>query len=169
MRLKGRVLRNTKASCHLPSAGSDPNHGGALFDFFERIELTFAGTGTARLDFFPAFRAVEVRIPERPGPALARSDRIDGASAGLAVEKRAVAVGKLFESRPTTFEPSVFEFHLANRFAQEPGDLFEFLLINPDVSRCARAAVAALRAGKLQAILVPGRLLAHDFENTKPK
>jgi hypothetical protein len=41
-------------------------------------------------------------------------------------------------------------------------DLFELLVVDPDDARVAGAAVAALRAGETQTILVPGTGLTHS-------
>ena len=67
--------------------------GGPFVDFFDRVEIAAAGTGATGLNILPVVFCGDDRIPERPGPALFRPYRIDGAAARLRVEVHAVSIG----------------------------------------------------------------------------
>jgi len=71
-----------------------------LLYVLESIELSFLHARTARSERFPFVSGCQKAGPERKGPALAGSDRINATS--LRREEHTVVVGTLYEAYPPT-------------------------------------------------------------------
>ena len=69
----------------------------ASSDFFDGNQFALAGAGANLAGLLPGFRRGDVALPERPGPALRRPYRVDGAAL-FAVVEDAIAVALLAES-----------------------------------------------------------------------
>ena len=69
-------------------------------------EFAVAGAGTDRTGFLPVVRGGDVALPERPGAALRRADRINGATLFPVVE-HAVAVQLLAQGEATVAHPGI--------------------------------------------------------------
>ena len=126
-----------------------------LLNQLKAEEGAFAGTGADFADFLPGGFAGKVRIPERPRAALDRARRIDGTLATLRIKKCAVAVRKLRQRNSTKGNSCMEQSNLADGFTEIFRDLKEFLVAGPHHSRRTRAAIPALRTGKLQAVAIP--------------
>src|SRR5439155_17071012 len=95
---------------------------------------------------------------EWPGAALTRAGLVDGAFAGLAIEKDAVAIGELLQAfaGPNVADVAVFELRDLN--TNQSSQSRDFLVVDPNVARRARTAVAALSAIETQTGVVPGKI-----------
>src|SRR5205814_3967971 len=126
----------------------------------------FGGAVPRRLTF-------QIRLPEWPGAALKRPHRVDTAHACrlydflpaadiwlLLAEEDAVVQTRgrahLLEAELAVNLAAVLLNHLAHGQLQEFGQPRQLDIRNPHVPRPAGAAVAALVAGELEAVGVPG-------------
>jgi len=127
-------------------------------------------SGTSQTGAGPGVGIAEVVFPERPGSALDRADRIDGAlSPALAVgkEKDAVSVVFAFDQAVAALgPPDVLLARLGFCYPQMCGNCGDVRGAEPDISCVgAGAAVAAPGALERKPCCVPGRLAvkkAHD-------
>jgi hypothetical protein len=127
------------------------------FDLYQRILLSGIHARTFLMRFRPALCRREVLIPERPGSALERANRVNGTE-GLPVfasEEDAVTVGSFGETVARTDTAKMLRRQPAVGPLEMLRDAFDFLLRRPDVARFAAAAIAALSAGEAQAVPVP--------------
>src|SRR5262249_32492741 len=122
----------------------------------DQVSLPRPRADLARLP--PVLRRADVALPERPGAALPRPGRVDGA-APFAVVKDAIAVGLLAQAAAPADRPGVQPLGLLRPFAAQVGEVGNLLLRHPDVAWGTGAAVAAAGAAEAQAVGVPG--LAH--------
>ena len=72
------------------------------------------------------------------------------------IKKYAVAVGELFEAFADADFANKVSFKLFDFHLQSLSQVGDFLLVDPHVSRGARAAVTTSGALELQAVFVPG-------------
>src|SRR5262249_50235126 len=135
------------------------DHPHAPQDLLGRDQLALAGARADRARLLPRRRAGDVAVPERPGAALARPHRVDGA-AGRAVVEHAVAVGLLAQGPAAAGHPGVEQLHLFEPVAPVLGDGGQLLVVDRDEAGSARAAVAAARAAEAQPAREP-RLAHH--------
>ena len=127
----------------------------SLFDLFQAEKCPLPGSRAGITDFFPCGGAFEVRIPERPGPALDRSGFVDRAISGLRVEKRAVSVGKLRQGNSPSNDASVKQADFSDGLVEILCDLQQFIVGYPDNSRRTCTTVSALSACELKSVLEP--------------
>src|SRR5204863_289318 len=93
----------------------------------------------------PCFLGLDVALPERPGAALSRPDRVDGAAL-LPVVEDAVA-GSAFAQRPApSGHPCVQTRHLLDGFAAKLRKGGQLLVVDPDVGRAAQMNHGAAHA-----------------------
>src|SRR5262249_15233692 len=118
----------------------------------DQLALARAGADAAR--FLPGLRRGHVAFPERPGPALPRPDRVNGA-AGLARPEDAVAVGPLAQAAAQANLARVQPADLLGCLAAQLGDGVDLVVVDPDDPRRPGAAVAAAGTAEAQAVGVP--------------
>ncbi len=134
---------------------SQINHGRLLLDQLERDQRTGVHPRTAFSRSVPGFWRFQVRIPERPSPALAGTNLIDRTTATLRVEKRTVPV-RIIEQRPLTErQTGPFQQKRSGRNPEMIGDRLNLGRVHPDETRAAGTTVPALRAGKRQPLTIP--------------
>ena len=125
------------------------------FDFLQCNQLTVVASGTMFRSLFPCLRAGKVRVPERPGLALARPALIDLTGSALAVEENAVPIGKLYQAPADSNTPHISLFEFSGVQFQQRRHRIDFLLVDPDMARRPRAAVAALGALEAKTGVIP--------------
>ena len=80
----------------MPLSDSLDIYNGCLrLDLHQRDDLSATRAGAGGRDRIPAFSTFEVRVPERPRPALRGPDLVNRAFSSRPVEKGAVAVCEL--------------------------------------------------------------------------
>src|SRR4051812_13906428 len=107
-------------------------------------------------------------MPKGPGAALSRAGAVNLAFAGLAVEKHAVPVVELDKALANAHGSYVLQLKFLDRHSDELRQGFDFFLVDPDVTCCACATIAALRALETKAILVPGLFLVFLVAHFSP-
>jgi hypothetical protein len=140
-----------KAALHL-------HHGPLRLDLIKLVKLALAAARANAARMFPVGRRLEIRVPEWPSAALPRPGTIDGAFSQLVVEEDAVAVGEFLEALPGTYAANILVFEIASLQADKCRQCGNFFAINPDMAGRSGAAVAALRAGKAEAGVVPRQI-----------
>jgi len=131
----------------------------SFFHLFQTEECSFPSARTDVTDFFPRFRALEMGIPEWPCPALHRSSPINHAFSTARIEKRAIPVGKLGQTKSAADKTGMKQPNFTNWLSEILRDFQQFFIRDPNDPRCPRAAVAALGTGELQSAFVPGAAL----------
>ena len=126
-----------------------------LFDLFERYQLAAIAARTMPCSFLPRFWAFEIRVPKGPRAALARAGIVDLARAAFAMEENAIPVWKLDEAPADADLADVAPLELRNFQIQEQGQLLDLFFIDPNITRCSGAAIAALGALEFQAGVIP--------------
>ena len=103
---------------------------------------------------------MEVFLPKRPGSALQRANRVDGAAfgaVGAGLEENAIFAGLLFAEAVFEGDPmgvTLFEFVCGNFHKFRCSS--DFRWADPDVTLFgAAAAIAATLTGKGQAVAIP--------------
>jgi hypothetical protein len=127
-----------------------------FFNLFDRIKPALTASRANATSLFPRLARFQVGIPKRPRAALGWPRFVNRAAAFLVVEENAIAVGQIKQRHAISLATRVLLFKriqigLAN-FLRDSG---YFLGRHPDVTRRARAAVAALCAFESQPVLVP--------------
>jgi hypothetical protein len=141
---------------------SDLEDFALFFDLAQLKELAFAAAGAGFAGLLPGGGAAEIGIPKGPGFALPRSGGVDRALPFVGIEKDASAVGELLQAFADTDAADVELFELFEIVGHDDGsDRGDLFVVHPDIAGRASAAVATLRAFKLQACMIP-RLLAHQ-------
>ncbi len=125
-----------------------------MLNMFDRVQLALSATGADIASRFPVPLALEVGIPERPGLALTRARRINGALAIL--KKDAVSVFVFDKALAGADAANIVGFEFFDFLTYEFREGCDLFLVDPNIARCPRAAVAALRAFKFQTVFVPG-------------
>ena len=138
----------------------DLEHGDRLRDLLKLVELPLATSGTDFAGLPPGFFRPDIRVPKGPGAALPGAGFVHRAFPGLRIKKDAVAVLVLDQAFSHTHISDVLGFKVGYRHVYLLGKLFDFFLVDPNVSRRSRAAISALSALESKAILVPR--LFHD-------
>jgi len=118
-------------------------------------QLPLAGAGTNFTRLFPRVWVFDIALPEGPGAALTRPNRINGASR-LSIVEDTFTVRLFTESTATGPETRMDRDELFERLPTKLSDRLDLTLAYPDKPRFTRAAVAATRTLKPQSILVPG-------------
>src|SRR5262245_553143 len=147
--------RTARSHRHCSSPPSQPDHLQPARDLLRRDQVALARARTDLARPLPGFRGGDVALPKRPGAALPRPHRVDGAAGGLVVED-AVAAGLLAQRPAAVGAASVQAGDFLHGLAEELCDGRDFRVVHPDVARLAGAAVAAARAAEAQAVAVPG-------------
>ena len=132
---------------------------GSALDFFERNEVAPARAGADFARRAPGFGRFQIRIPERPASALPGPGRVNRATAVLAVIEGAVAARPFGQAEALADLADESACGIIDRFAAKFGDLGDFFGRDPDVARCAGAAVSATGTREVQAILMPGTVV----------
>jgi hypothetical protein len=127
------------------------------------IQLPLTAPRADFAGFFPRCLGLQIRIPEWPRAALARTSCVDLALPRFIVKENAIAIGKFAEALPNAYLANVILLERLNVLADRFCELLNFLGIHPDVPRPARAAIAALRALKTKSILVPRLSSTHSI------
>jgi len=132
-----------------------------LLNLAERVQLPPSAAGTNPAGLSPGFRCFQIRFPEGPSPALARSGGIDGALAIFAIQEHAVAIGQLFEALSGTNPAHIGVLKRFYAHAQQRCQGDDFFVGDPNMARRTRAAVATLGASKSQPIAIPRKIVGH--------
>jgi hypothetical protein len=127
--------------------------------FLHAVELASVYAGALLRRLAPGTRPGQVTRPERPGPALARTNGIDDTSSFFAgsLQEYAIFRSSLFNDRCA--QPDALKIllpQLLNGCSQEISDQLNLRLCNPDITpRGSRAAPAALDTLKVQTTSIP--------------
>jgi hypothetical protein len=133
----------------------DLDDGRVRKHFFNAVDLplTAAWADLARL--LPCLRRFDVRVPERPGAALARPGVVNLAFATFGIEENAIAVVVFEQAFTRTDSANVAGLEIVSGQAHCFGQGRYFLVVHPHIARCAGAAIAALGTLKSQSVLEP--------------
>ena len=126
-----------------------------LFDLLQGNKFAMITTGTMFRRLPPCRGAGKIRIPEGPSPALARPRTIDLAGSALAVKENAVAVWEFDQAPANSNPPYIAFFKLLDLKFQQCCQRLDFLFVDPDIARCPRTTITALRALKPEAGMIP--------------
>jgi hypothetical protein len=156
-RIDYAVMRPSSASTSFvsPQKQSNTHSAGTCFNLFQTEKRPLPGSWTGFADFVPFLFRRDVRGPERPCLTLNRPHRIHFAVPFLRVKERTITVLKLGQRQTTLHQPRVKQTNFPNGFIQIFGNSLQLFLTDPNNTRCPRAAVATLRTGEVQAILMP--------------
>ena len=135
-------------------------------DLHQRDDLAATRTWTNGGDRVPGLFAFEVRVPKRPCSTLSGSHRVDGTLSSRPVEEGTVTVCELAQRDSSPHKLRVVDTKLADADPSVIGDLLHLFIADPDVTRFAGAAIAALSTRKGKAVLVP-RLFTHRLAPLK--
>lgn len=123
-------------------------------DLFNRNQFPLARARADCLCPLPGLGGGYIALPEWPGSALPRPDRVNRAACGL-VEEYAVVIGLFAQRAASVRHAGVQADYLFQRLAQEFGDRLDLGIEHPDEARVARATVAAASTRKGEAVLIP--------------
>ena len=121
-----------------------------------------AGAWADLASALPIFAGLQIAGPEWPGAALAGASGVNSATNTFVV-KHTIAVSFLTQTAASMLDASICADHMLERFVQQLGNRLDFLVRDPDEARRAGTAVAAHRAAKAQAGMIPS-LLGVDFD-----
>lgn len=116
--------------------------------------MTTSGTNLAGA--FPGLRALDVRVPERPGPTLSRSRFVSSAFPRGGIKQNAIIVGPFPQTATNAnlAHALLLEFrHI--RVPHGGCQSFNFQLVHPDVARRTGAAITASGALKGESVSIP--------------
>jgi len=132
-----------------------------LVEFTDVVEPPLSGTWAFLAGPLPVLRGPDVGVPERPCPALPRTDVVDSAVSLFWVEENTIAIGKLHQRCAAVDLTQVTPGKLVGvRFTYRVGNRALLLLGDPDNTGSPGTTIAATRATETKSILVPA-LLVH--------
>ena len=130
-------LRSASSVCSLPLAAAGANAAGVL----------------------PVLGRLQVRVPEGPGAALPRAGRIDGAARGSSPSKKTQSpLGNSFRLLRAPTRRTYCVLELSTSMPTQCGQGGDLLVVDPHMARRSGAAIAALRAGESQPVVIPGQV-----------